>query len=147
MTNLDTLLLPAKHHLVAEQTTTSRFWRSVSSQPREFGLTVRLEIPSDEEVDVDIRIDLPPSLSEERTDSISRHLYAGVHQGFGRHGAPLPTGGIVVRISNLTFEPPLAHNGRDTDVRRLGETLESMVAGVVEGLWQGLSELTQPPIR
>lgn len=147
MTNLDASLLHAKNHLVAEQTTTSRFWRSVSSHPRELGLTVRLEIPSDEEVDLDIRIDLPPTLSDARADRISRHLYAGVHQGFGRHGGALPAGGIVVHISNLTFEPPLAHNGRNADVRRWGETLESMVAGVVEGLWGGLSDLTESPFR
>jgi hypothetical protein len=108
--------------------------------PREIELTVRLEIPDGEGVDVSIRPEFKPSLPPVWEDILLQRLYQGVHVGLANVGDPIPSGGINVEVTRLRVTPQLEPSSASNsdDVRRLGDTLEVLTASTVAALWAGL---------
>lgn len=125
--------------MVAEQTTHSRYWASPSLPAREIDLVARVETGRDAETDVDTELLYDP-LPAAWDDAIARELFAGVHAGLAAVGAPLPAGGVRVRISELRISPPLAGDPSPTELRSVGETVRAIAAATVEALWTGLRQ-------
>lgn len=130
--------------IVAEQTSRNRYVQAPSHLEREIELTVRLEIPEAEGVDVgiDASFDLP--VPPELGNALAQRLYQGVHGGVATVGAPLPEGGIGVHITRLHVTPPLGQESATEEVRRVGDILEALVASTVAALWAGVISLGVP---
>jgi hypothetical protein len=123
---------------IAEQTSRNRYSRVAPLPPREIELTLRLEIPEESGADVSTTPDLDLPLPTSWEETVHQRLYAGVHGGIARGGAPLPAGGIGVHITRLRVTPLFDGEDNPNERRRLGETLEALTASTVAALWAGL---------
>lgn len=123
---------------VAEQTSRNSYSQVAPLPPREIELTVRLEIPEESGADVSISPDFDQTLPSFWEETVHQRLYAGVHGGIARVGAPLPAGGIGVHITRLRVTPLSDSENNANELRRLGETLEALTASTVAALWAGL---------
>ena len=130
--------------IIAEQTSRNRYWFSASLAPREIELTVRLEIPEKEGVDVGISPSFTPPLPPAWVDSLMQRLYVGVHSGIASVGMPLPTGGIGVEVTQVRVLPPLGANISIDDAGELSNALEALTASSVAALWTGINSLRAP---
>lgn len=126
--------------MVAEQVSTSRYWSATMTAPREIRLTVRLESPGEEGVNVATTLSFMPPISEPWGEAIDRLLYAGVHDGLGSAARPLPAQGITVSVTELVLEPPLDAATDPLVADRVGETIRAMTAAAVGALWSGLDQ-------
>lgn len=130
--------------IVAEQTSRNRYQQPAPLPPREIELTLRLEIPEEDGADVGINSSFDPPLPPEWDDPLQQRLYQGVHGGLASVEAPLPDGGIGVYITHLRIFPPLETGSSSDEIRRLGNTLESLTAATVAALWTGVIRLGAP---
>lgn len=131
--------------MIAEQTAACAYWISEQRPPVEIRLTVRLEIPGEEEVDVATTFLFEEHLPGRAAETLHRRLYDGVHGGIAATGFPLPEGGMAIKVLNLHIQPPesLATDG----LHPVGSALQALVTEVVAALWSGLSNLELPERR
>ncbi len=128
--------------VIAEQTASTSYSRRFPLPPRQIEMTVRLEIPEEDGADVGIQPFFTrdtPKRWEGWDDLVHQRLYDGVHAGLALVDAPLPDGGIGLKITRLRVSPSLASDTDEGDVQRLTDTLETLVASTVAALWTGLT--------
>lgn len=132
--------------IAAEQTSRNVYQRPAPMPPWEIELTVRLEIPEQDEGDVGISSMFAHPLPPAWDDPLHQRLYQGVHSGLATVDAPFPDGGIGVHITHLRFFPPLESIPNENDVQRLGDALEALTAATITSLWNGIVSLGAPAI-
>ena len=130
--------------IVAEQTSRSRYPRTTPVSSRVIELTVRLEIPDDDQADVGIYSRFAEPLPPKWDDTLHQRLYHGVHSGLASVEAPFPDGGIGVYITHLRFHPRLETRTSANEVQRLGAILEALTAATVAALWNGIISFDAP---
>jgi hypothetical protein len=124
--------------MLAEQTTLSRYRSSAPLPEREIEITIRLEMPAQDEADVSITIGFELPLSPPWDDRVVQQLYEGVHAGLAAAGLPLPPEGLAVQVSALRVAPPLGIDAGNDEASQVGDTVRALAAATVELLRNGL---------
>lgn len=127
--------------IAAEQTSRNRYWRPAPLPPRDVELTVRMQIPDDDDTDVGIHLDFSPPVPEQWGGVLDQRLFDGVHRGLASVDQPLPPGGISIQITTLRITPTLELDGDLAEVHRIGDMLEALTSATVAALWTGLISL------
>lgn len=129
--------------MIAEQTTSYRYWIAEQRPPVTIELTARVEIPGEDEADVTTVLQFEEPLAPRIEEAVRQGLYDGVHGGIAAAGFPLPAQGLTVRVLRLRLDPPDSFTGVG-DIRSLGRTVQSVMTEVVASLWSGLRNLALP---
>ena len=129
---------------VAAPTTRSWYRRPAPLSPRAIEMTIRIQAPEDDGADVGIYPGFRPVFPDPYADELYKRLYDGVHAGLASVESPFLIGGVGVFITRVLVSPPLAVDGDDDEVDRLGNTLEAIAASTVAALWRGTINLGAP---
>ncbi|HEX5503677.1 MAG TPA: hypothetical protein VFW96_13725 [Thermomicrobiales bacterium] len=124
--------------MMAEHAAAVSLWAADQAPALALRLATRLTIPGEPGVDVAIQLVCETEDPGGLDDTLWQALCRGVHRGIASVEAPLPTGGLAVEITELHLRPaPDATTSGDV-LKRIGDTLEGLMAHIMAGLWEGL---------